>query len=357
MCVSLARSGYEVYLIAPAEGDFSLNGVEIHGLGQCDARLWRIFIQPWRACRVVVRLRPDLVHMHDPELLPLALILQALGYKVIFDAHEDAPQDILMKTWLPSPLRKPLSLCVALFDRIAGRFLSGVVSATPTVALAFGTNRAVVVHNYPILDELTPVDSQPYLQRPPAFAYVGGITQTRGVGVMVQAMRLLRERWPNAVLKLAGKFDHPKVRADIEATPGWESLEYYDWLERPAVRDLLSKVCCGLVILAPTPTYKVSEPIKLFEYMAASLPVIASDFPPWRDIIERHGCGLLVDPTKPVEAADAMSWLLSHRDEAEAMGRAGRAAVMSEFAWQSEERRLLGLYDRILGSTHRTAGQ
>ena len=171
---------------------------------------------------------------------------------------------------------------------------------------------------------------------------------------MVQAMRLLRERWPNAILKLAGQFHPPQLRADIEATPGWEGVEYHDWLERHAVRDLLSEVCGGLVILAPTPTYKVSVPIKLFEYMAASLPVIASDFPLWRDIIERHRCGLFVDPTKPAEAADAMNWLLSHLEEAEAMGRAGRAAVMSEFSWHREERRLLGLYDRVLGSIHRT---
>ena len=353
MCASLARLGHEVHLIVSAERDFSSNGVQIHGLGQGGARLWRIVIHPWRACRVVLRLRPDLVHMHDPELLPLALVLQGLGYKVVFDSHEDYPQDIVTKIWLPSLLRKPLAACVALLDRIAGRFLSGVVAATPTIALAFGADRAVVIHNYSILNEIEPVDSKPYAQRPLAFAYVGGITQDRGLGVMVEAVRLLRERKPAAFLKLAGEVDQPQLRALIEKSPGSAGVEYHHWLERDAVMELFGSVRGGLLLLAPRPTYQRSLPIKLFEYMEASLPVIASDFPLWRGIIERHGCGLLVDPTKPADVADAMNWLLSHPEEAEAMGRAGRAAVMSEFNWPSEERRLLGLYDRILGSTHR----
>src|SRR5262249_8316047 len=145
----------------------------------------------------------------------------------------------------------------------------------------------------------------------------------------------------------------PQLQADIEAIPGWECVEYHGWLDRKAVGDLRSKVFGGLRILAPTPIYIETSSNTLFEYMAAGLPVIVSDFPEWRDMIDRHGCGLLVDPTKPAAVADAMNWLLSHPEEAEEMGRAGRAAVMSEFNWLSEERRLLALYDRILGSNHR----
>jgi glycosyltransferase involved in cell wall biosynthesis len=354
MSSSLVRFGYEVHLIVPAEHDFSSNGVQIHALRQAGTRLSRIVIHPWRACRVVLRLRPDLVHLHDPELLPLALILQGLGYKVVFDSHEDYPQDILMKMWLPSRLRKPLAACVALLDRISGRFLSGVVAATPTIALAFGADRAVVIHNYTILDEIERVDSKPYTQRPLAFAYVGGITESRSVRVMVEAIRLLRQRIPAVFLKLAGEFDPPQLRTLVKKSPGWEGVEYDQWLDRAAVMELFGSVRGGLLLFAPMSTHEMALPNKLFEYMAASLPVIASDFPLWRDIIERHGCGLLVDPTEPAEVADAMNWLLSHSEEAEAMGRAGRAAVMSEFNWPSEERRLLGLYDRILGSNHRT---
>jgi glycosyltransferase involved in cell wall biosynthesis len=361
MCAGLARVGHDVHLIIPAERDFSSKGVQIHALRQGGTRLSRILMRPWFACRVVLRLRPDLVHMHDPELLPLGLLLQGLGYKVIFDSHEDYPEDFLTKEWLPSFLRKSLAAGVAALDRIAGRFLSGIVAATPTIALAFGTDRAVVIHNYSILDKPEPDESMPYPQRPQAFAYVGSLTQVRSVGVMVEAIRQLRERQPGAFLKLAGDFDSPEFRDHIEKSPGWAFVEFHEWLERDAVKELLGSVRGGLVIIAPIPTHVVALPNKLFEYMEAGLPVIASDFPLWRDIVERQGCGLLVDPTEPVEVAEAMNWLLSHPEEAEAMGRAGRAVVVSEFNWQREEQRLFGLYDRILGSARRpisiTAGQ
>jgi glycosyltransferase involved in cell wall biosynthesis len=354
MCVGLARVGHDVHLIIPAERDFSSNGVQIHALKQGGTRLARILVRPWLACRVVLRLRPDLVHLHDPELLPLGLILQGLGYKIVFDSHEDYPEKFLTKTWLPSMLRKPLAVIVAVLDRIAGRFLSGVVAATPTVARAFGADRAVVVQNYSIVDTWGTDTSMAYADRPEAFTYVGGLSRDRGVEAMVEAMRQLHECRTGALLKLAGDFDPPELRACLENNPGWSQVEPLGWLDRAAVRQLFGSVRGGLVVLAPTSTYVTAVPTKLFEYMAAGLPVIVSDFPLMREIVERYGCGLLVDPTNPTEVATAMNRLLSHPQEAEAMGRAGRAAVMSEFNWQREEQRLLGLYGRILGLPQRT---
>jgi glycosyltransferase involved in cell wall biosynthesis len=353
MCAGLARFGHEVHLVIPADGDFSSKGVQIHALKQGGTRLSRILVRPWLACRVVLRLRPDLVHLHDPELLPLALFLQGLGYKVVFDSHEDHPQDILDKDWLPAFLRKPFATGVAVLDRIAGRSLSGIVAATPTIARAFDADRAEVIHNYSILGKGGPVESNAYGQRRHAFAYVGALTEVRGVGVMVEAIRRLREHRPGALLEVAGDFDSIEFRGRIEKSPGWSFVEFHEWLERNAVMKLLGSVRGGLLVLAPTPTHIVALPNKMFEYMEASLPVIASDFPLWRDIVERHRCGLLVNPADPSEVAEAMNWLLDHPEEAEAMGRAGRAAVMSEFNWQSEEQRLFALYDRILGPSRR----
>ena len=82
--------------------------------------------------------------------------------------------------------------------------------------------------------------------------------------------------------------------------------------------------------------------------MAASLPVIASDFPLWRQIVDGAGCGLLVDPLDPKAIAGAIQWLLDNPHEAEAMGRRGRQAVATEYNWDRETRKLVALYNRML---------
>jgi glycosyltransferase involved in cell wall biosynthesis len=101
------------------------------------------------------------------------------------------------------------------------------------------------------------------------------------------------------------------------------------------------------VILHPQPNFMDSQPVKLFEYMAAGIPVIASDFPLWRGIIDSVRCGILVDPYDPAAIANAINYLLTHDEEAEEMGRRGRLAVEQRFNWKIEEQKLLGLYHAL----------
>ena len=105
----------------------------------------------------------------------------------------------------------------------------------------------------------------------------------------------------------------------------------------------------GLVTLAPRPNYLESYPTKLFEYMASGVPVVASDFPLWRKIVEDAGCGLLVDPQKPEAIAKAMDWLFEHPNQAADMGAAGRRAAHRTYNWQSEADKLLALYEKMEG--------
>jgi glycosyltransferase involved in cell wall biosynthesis len=86
---------------------------------------------------------------------------------------------------------------------------------------------------------------------------------------------------------------------------------------------------------------------KTFEYMAAGIPVVASDFPVWRTILGDAGAGLTVDPRNPARIAAAIRYLLEHPGEAEAMGRRGRSAVASRYNWDSQATRLLALYAEL----------
>jgi len=83
---------------------------------------------------------------------------------------------------------------------------------------------------------------------------------------------------------------------------------------------------------------------KMFEYMAAGLPVIASNFPLWRDIIEGNGCGIMVDPKSPEEIAKAVEYLIDNPQEAKVMGENGRKAVEEKYSWNPEGEKLLALY-------------
>jgi glycosyltransferase involved in cell wall biosynthesis len=91
-----------------------------------------------------------------------------------------------------------------------------------------------------------------------------------------------------------------------------------------------------------------SLPIKMFEYMAAGIPVIASDFPLWRELIQESGSGIVVDPFHPKAIAEAISYVLSHPKHAQAMGLCGRRAVETSYNWRHEERQLLDLYNCLL---------
>jgi glycosyltransferase involved in cell wall biosynthesis len=102
------------------------------------------------------------------------------------------------------------------------------------------------------------------------------------------------------------------------------------------------------VILHPEKSFITSQPTKLFEYMAAGIPVIASDFPLWRSIIQEAGCGILVDPLDTQAIAAAIEYLVSNPREAEAMGQRGRRAAEKQFNWANEEQTLLSFYSSLL---------
>jgi glycosyltransferase involved in cell wall biosynthesis len=85
--------------------------------------------------------------------------------------------------------------------------------------------------------------------------------------------------------------------------------------------------------------------------MAAGLPVVASDFPLWREFLGNGECGLTVDPFDPSSAAQAIRWLLEHPEEAEHMGAKGRQKVLENYCWEKEAVKLLGFYDQLLNDS------
>ena len=343
-CCSLAKAGFETHLVIPGSENGLLSGVNVHGVSTKWRTRWERFTSTGKAViDRAIELDGDVYHLHDPTLLPFARTLKKLGKKVIYDSHEDFPLQTLSKEFIPAGLRYMASIGVRHFENFFARYIDAVVTATPSISLrfqSFGVD-VVNVNNFPIIEELFAPADVSWESRQQAVCYIGGIARIRGIFEMVQAMEKI-----NGILYLAGTMP-AEIRKDVEATSGWSHIEEMGFVGRERVRKILEKSRAGLVLLHPVPNYIESLPIKMFEYMSAGLPVICSDFSFWRKIVQQNHCGLCVDPRKPKEISDAISFILSEPEKAEKMGKAGLEIVRKHYNWQSEEQKLIQLYRKV----------
>jgi glycosyltransferase involved in cell wall biosynthesis len=342
-CRTLAAAGYDVHLVAANVQDGVRDGVRIWGVtGRCGGRLSRMSVTVSRVYRRARALDGDLYHVHDPELVPAGLLLARSGAAVVYDVHEDLAATVLDKAWIARRLRPATSRLVAGIEPAASTRLAAVVAATPVIAQRFSGCEVVTVNNFPQLGEFQHV-RRPAGGGEAVVCYAGGISAIRGIEEMVGAMALTDAR-----LVLAGEFDPPELEDRVRASPGWPQVTYLGRVGRRRVAEIYATAAAGLVVLRPTANYVRSHPTKMFEYMASGLPVIASDFPLWREIVEGAGCGLCVDPSSREAVAGAIRWIVGHPDEARRMGENGRRAVASTYNWAPEGEKLTALYRTLL---------
>jgi glycosyltransferase involved in cell wall biosynthesis len=347
---ALARAGYELTVIVPHERNEVVDKVRIIPVPKHQSRIARMTVTVFRVWQEAVRVNADFYHFHDPELMLVGLLLRARGKKVIYDVREDLPRSILSKYYLPKWLRRPLAWFAELVEIVASPAFSAIAATTPTIAKRFSSHnsKTVVIHNFPFVDELVPLPGTVWSDRSCSIAHVGYVMEQRGIREMVEAMELLPPDL-QARLVLAGDFDSElaELRSEIAGLQGWQRVEALGPSDRRQIAAVLRSVRAGLLVYHPVPNYIRALPTKMYEYMAAGIPVIASDFPLWREIIEEIGCGVLVDPLDPHSIARAIEFVLTHPAEASAMGRRGRDAVERLFNWETEEKKLLQLYAEL----------
>lgn len=351
-CQSLAKAGYNVSLITPEEKSENKEGVRIIGISPSKrGRLFRMTVDVWKVFQAGLKEDAQNYHFHDPELIPGGLLLRILGNKVIYDIHEDNPLNIQSRYWLPLWMRKPVSWLFKRFENFSARYFNYLVLAEPAVAKRFESinKNTAIIQNFPLLYEFSITENEiPWQDRLDAVVYSGGIDLSYGIREMVEAMELVQRKL-NAHLILAGNFSPESLKRKVQNLYGWKNVEYKGFLSRKKLTRILRTVKAGLVLRHPELRIQVTYPTKLFEYMSASIPVIVSDFPLWREIVEDAGCGLLVNPLDPHAIADSIVYLLEHPEEAETMGRRGRKAVEERYNWSNEEKNLLRLYKNLTG--------
>lgn len=346
-CTSLAKVFERVtLLVADGQKDEIKNNVNIIDIGVSKNKLSRLFLSSFKILKEALKQKADLYHYHDPELTLVALILRLCGKKVIYDIHEDVPMQVLRKHWIPTILARFLSISISCIESMSSRVLSGIITVTPHIARRFSHANVALVRNYPDLQEFKQFDRHVVASKEKgSLVYVGAITKERGILQMLDALEFTPE---HVSLHLIGPFHPQSLLEEAKSRPGWSKVKYYGWQDRDAVVNVLRKSEIGLVTLQPTGDYEIAYPVKMFEYMAAGLAIVSSDFPLYRSIVESANVGVCVDPTDPKAIAKGVCELVSNSNNLSQFFQNGPKAVLSEYNWDNEFAAMLSFYKSIL---------
>jgi glycosyltransferase involved in cell wall biosynthesis len=347
-CKTLVDHKYEVVLIVPGIRDQVVDGVRIRSVPKPKRRWERMTVTAWRVFKAALHERAFLFHVHDPELLPWALLLRLYGKRVIYDMHENVPKAILTRPWVRPAIRAALSLSCRFLERILLPMVHIVYAENSYVSdYSWLNNKSVVILNMPIVDHSSRMAETKYLV--PTVGYIGCVESQRGSVVTLEALHILKSEGLRVDWECVGPLegDHwltiTRLKEELELAGIF--LRGY-MLPRDGQR-IIVRCHIGLAILKAIPNYVDSYPTKMFEYMALGLPVIVSDFPLYREVIEDAKCGLCVNPEDPRQLAKAIRLLVENPQEASEMGRRGQQAVHTKYNWTIEAKKLTQFYKEI----------
>lgn len=294
-------------------------------------------IAGWRLMKEARTCHPDVIHIHDPELLPAA-IRTAVGsrIRVVYDAHEYLAQTTRTKPWIPVPVRAPLAGVVGVGERLLARGLDAAVAVTEDLALEFAAAGidAVTVANFAPADRFP----DPGAPEPGVVVYVGALDRSRGRELMMQAFPLVDA--PGARLVLAGPGDPGPLPPNVE---------HLGRLPYDEVPEVLRRASVVWMPLQRTPNNDRGRLTKVMEAMACGRPIVASDLRRTATIVRRADCGVVVPADDPVAHAAAIDELLADPARARVLGANGRRAFLADMTFEREAATLVDLYARLTG--------
>tara|TARA_B100001063_G_scaffold247386_1_gene294090 strand:- start:24714 stop:25832 length:1119 start_codon:yes stop_codon:yes gene_type:complete len=348
-CVSLSKAGYEVTLVINHDKDERVKGVNIKALKPTSSRLKRIFIKPFKAAFKVLKSKPKVIHLHDPELLPLGVLFAVLGKKVVYDMHELVYHQIADKSWIGFPLvRKLISKVYFFIEKISITLFSRVILAEDgykhyvTSHYANQINKFEYVRNFSILSLIEKINPVNKVTNNKIVIYAGGLTVIRGIKEVIQAVNKL----DGVELWLLGSWENERYQKESMNEDKNNVVNYIGQVRMEDVYAYMKVADIGIANLYHLENYLTSLPVKAFEYMACRLPIIMSDFPFWKNVFSE--CALFVDPKNPTEISEKIKYLISRPELAQIMADKSYKLVYEKYSWEQESNKLVELYQKML---------
>lgn len=347
-CISLTKE-YDVYLVGNYCEDKEVNAVHIKAITPYSSRLKRILINIPRVLFKAFSIRARLYHIHDPELIPVGILLRLTGKKVIYDIHENYSQVIKLKQWVPLP-----ALAIATYkvvEWIGLKMFSGILLSEDSYKKLYPKTPTVTIHNFAFIEELKQFRVPDRHQLPHRLFYMGSLDELYCIMEMIEAIAILHKRGINLSCVLMGSMSKD-IRSKLESSTVYKSvqhlIEFKPYIKSAEGYALSVNATIGLCLVNKNANSYESYPRKMFEYMSIGLPFITSDFPLYKNVAEKHQCGVCVNPSSPTEIAADIEKMMNDSSKREQMAKNGIKAAEEHFDWKNEEVKLLDLYRNIL---------
>lgn len=299
-------------------------------------------------------IHPDIIHCHEPDSLLVSYLLKKklANIKVIYDCHEFHPYSFPEN--YPYLIRNLAKKIIEKFENFLSSRVDSIITVNQRLANKFRKYNESVIElpNYPPLDTVAENRERRELFSSPEIrlVYAGGLSKDRGIFRMLKVIREIKKNYP-IKLMLIGKFDSiaqkKRFFSDVDKYQLNNNINYIGYLSHKQTILNLMKADIGLFLASGKDRYKWSEPIKYFEYSAVGLPVIMSDFPATRALVEKNKNGILVPGDSVEDAAKSVTFLIENKKEAKRMGENGRKAFREKYNWELIEPRLFNLYNKL----------
>lgn len=345
---SAIKIGMKPYIVSQGDS-FEKDGVTYIGVKSAKSRWYRMIFTSKKLYKEAVKINADIYQIHDPELLPYAMKLKKQGKVVIFDSHEFYGMHFEIKKYIPKMIRKVIAKMYKGYEAYVCKKLDAVIAVCKINNENYFENRAnrtVFIANVPD----NTVFCKDFVREENVtnnVVYVGALTPSRGITHLVKAIA----KTP-ANLTLCGPFSSLEYYEELKKLPEYTKVDYLGIVSRNEIAAILSESDIGVAtILDVGQYYKVDTlPTKVYEYMSMGLPVIISDNPYARKLIEEYEFGICVDPENIDDIADKITFLLNNPSIAKRMGENGMRAIQEKYNWGMEERKLIGLYKELMKS-------
>lgn len=343
---SLVKMGYQVTIVGPAREQIN-NKDGVRFVLFKEKGYWTNLLS---AYRTALRLRAEIYHLHEFELLPFGIWLKyKYRRRVIYDAHESVFWFFMDFSRRNLFIRCLFGFLAQSVEYICMRATDYLITVTPWVEShlrPFHPKRAIV-YNYPIVDFFR---IKPRQTEKSIILYHGQIVLGRNIELMINAMNIVKKTNPDALLLLVGSSTqwYRKTLVQMISESGLEkNVDIRSSVPYTMVPTLISQAVIGLAAMQLNESYRRSIQVKPFEFMAMEIPVLGANVPSIVKYVVESGAGFIVDPLTPENLAAQILYLLHNPEVRMITGARGRQAVQEQFNWEVTLPTLLRVYQEL----------